>query len=86
MGSEMCIRDRAGAGLRLYELNQESIRFGQPSISTGSLHSVGPEVILRYSSPGGSTIALSGWYEYQTINLTAKRQLPNILLRCNVGY
>jgi hypothetical protein len=43
-------------------------------------------VILRYSSPGGSSISLSGWYEYQTINLTAKRQLPNILLRCNVGY
>lgn len=76
----------AGAGLRLYRLDQSSIRFGQPSISTGSLHSVGPEVILRYSSAGGSSVSLSGWYEYQTINLTAKRQLPNILLRCNVGY
>ena len=78
-------RFEAGAGLRLYRLDQSSIRFGQPSISTGSLHSIGPEVILRYASPGGSSVSLSGWYEFQTINITATRQLPNILLRCFIA-
>ncbi|MBU3699926.1 MAG: hypothetical protein FGM33_07950 [Candidatus Kapabacteria bacterium] len=78
-------RFEAGAGLRLYRLDQSSIRFGQPSISTGSLHSIGPEVVLRYASVGGSSVSLSGWYEFQTINITAQRQLPNILLRCFIA-
>lgn len=78
-------RVEAGAGVRLYELNQASIRPGQPQISTGALHSIGPEVVLRYSSPGGSSLALSGWYEFQTINLTSTRRLPNLLLRCSIS-
>lgn len=75
----------AGAGLRLYQLDQSSIRIGQPSISTGSLHSIGPELAIRYSSSGGSNLSLTGWYEFQTINIVNQRKLPNLLLRCVIA-
>lgn len=75
----------AGAGLRLYRLDQSSIRVGVPSISTGSLHSIGPEAVIRFSSPGGSSLSLSGWYEFQTINEVNERKLPNLLLRCVIA-
>jgi hypothetical protein len=76
----------AGAGLRRYLLDQSSIRVGIPSISTGSLHSIGPEAVIRYTSPGGSSLSLSGWYEFQTINAVNERKLPNLLLRCALGW
>jgi hypothetical protein len=76
----------AGAGLRRYLLDQSSIRVGIPSISTGSLHSIGPEAVIRYTSPGGSSLSLSGWYEFQTINAVNERKLPNLLLRCVLGW
>ncbi|MBU3679293.1 MAG: hypothetical protein FGM32_06770 [Candidatus Kapabacteria bacterium] len=75
----------AGAGLRLYQLDQSSIRIGQASISTGSLHSIGPEVVIRYASRGGSSLSLTGWYEFQTINVVSQRKLPNLLLRCSLA-
>jgi len=71
-------------GIRLYTLDQRSIAIGVPQILTGSLHSIGPEVAIRYATMAGSTLSLSGWYEFQTINVTQTRKLPNVLLRCIV--
>ncbi|MFN4986090.1 MAG: hypothetical protein ACK5GI_08110 [Ignavibacteria bacterium] len=71
-------------GLRLYTLDQRSIAIGVPQLLTGSLHSIGPEVAIRYATMAGSTLSLSGWYEFQTINVTQTRKLPNVLLRCIV--
>jgi len=71
-------------GIRLYTLDQRSIAIGVPQILTGSLHSIGPEVALRYATTAGSTLSLAGWYEFQTINVTQWRRLPNLLLRCIV--
>jgi hypothetical protein len=71
-------------GVRIYTLDQQSIASGAPQISTGSLHSIGPEVAIRYATSAGSTLSLSGWYEFQTINQTQTRKLPNMLLRCMV--
>jgi hypothetical protein len=71
-------------GIRLYTLDQRSIAIGAPQVLSGSLHSVGPEVALRYATYAGSTLSLSGWYEFQTINQTQTRYLPNLLLRCLV--
>jgi hypothetical protein len=71
-------------GVRIYTLDQQSIASGAPQISTGSLHSIGPEVAIRYATSAGSTLSLSGWYEFQTINHTQTRKLPNMLLRCMV--
>ncbi len=73
-----------GAGIRLYTLEQRTILMGLPSVNTGSVHSVGPEAALRFEAPGGSLLTLSGWYEFQTINLTTRRELPNLLLRAVV--
>lgn len=72
------------AGLRLYTLDQRSIAAGSPQVLSGSLHSIGPEVALRYATSAGSTLSLTGWYEFQTINQTQTRYLPNMLLRCMV--
>ena len=71
-------------GVRIYTLDQQSIASGAPQVSTGSLHSIGPEVAIRYATSAGSTLSLSGWYEFQTINQTQTRKLPNMLLRCMV--
>lgn len=71
---------KVGAGLRLYTLDQRSILAGAPSNSIGVVRSVGPEVAIRYIAPGGSILTLNGWYEFQQINVTQRRELPNILL------
>lgn len=67
-----------GAGIRVYTLSQQSLL---PGGLNGSTASVGPEMALRYVSRGGSTLTVSGWYEFQTINVTQRRELPNLLLR-----
>lgn len=67
-----------GAGVRIYTLEQQSLLQGGLS---GSTRSVGPEMAFRYTASGGSTLTLSGWYEFQTINVTQRRELPNLLLR-----
>lgn len=67
-----------GAGLRLYTLEQQSLL---PGGLNGSTRSIGPEMAFRYTALGGSTLTLSGWYEFQTINVTQRRELPNLLLR-----
>ena len=67
-----------GAGIRLYTLSQQSLL---PGGLNGSTSSVGPEMALRYVARGGSTLTVSGWYEFQTINVTQRRELPNLLLR-----
>ncbi len=67
-----------GAGIRLYTLEQTSLLVGGLN---GSTKSIGPEMALRYTTPGGSTLSLSGWYEFQTINVSQRRELPNLLLR-----
>ncbi|MCX6141214.1 MAG: hypothetical protein NTX15_10380 [Candidatus Kapabacteria bacterium] len=73
-----------GAGIRLYALQQRSILAGAPSLTLGSVESVGPEAVLRYLTPGGSVLTLTGWYEFQKINITGRRELPNLLLRAVV--
>lgn len=67
-----------GAGVRIYTLDQQSLL---PGGLNGSTTSIGPEMALRYTANGGSTLSLSGWYEFQTINVTQRRELPNLLLR-----
>lgn len=78
------MRWSVGAGIRLYTLQQRSIFAGAPSLSLGSVESVAPETVLRYSTPGGSLLTLTGWYEFQKINVTGRRELPNLLLRAIV--
>ena len=70
-----------GAGIRVYNLNQRSILLAIPSVSLGSVQSVGPEAVLRYRAPDASTLTLTGWYEFQKINFSSRRELPNLLLR-----
>lgn len=67
-----------GAGVRLYTLEQQSLLQGGLN---GSTKSIGPEMAFRYTTAGGSTLMLSGWYEFQTINVSQRRELPNLLLR-----
>lgn len=73
-----------GAGVRLYTMNQRSILAGAPPVSIGSVESVGPEVVLRFIANDGSLLSLTGWYEFQRINVTGRRELPNLLLRAVV--
>lgn len=70
-----------GAGIRVYNLNQRSILLAIPSVSLGSVQSVGPEAVLRYRAPDASTLTLTAWYEFQKINFSSRRELPNLLLR-----
>jgi hypothetical protein len=77
-------RWRVGAGIRLYTLEQRTIVTGLPSMNAGSVHSIGPEAALQFNTGGGSVLTLSGWYEFQTINLVTRRELPNLLLRAVV--
>jgi hypothetical protein len=67
-----------GAGVRVYTLEQQSLLQGGLN---GSTKSIGPEMAFRYTTAGGSTLMLSGWYEFQTINVSQRRELPNLLLR-----
>lgn len=69
-----------GAGIRLYTLDQKSILAGAPPVSTGIVTSIGPECALRFTTSGGSILTLNGWYEFQKINVTLRRELPNLLL------
>jgi hypothetical protein len=62
----------------VYTLEQQSLLQGGLN---GSTHSIGPEMAFRYTTSGGSTLMLSGWYEFQTINVSQRRELPNLLLR-----
>lgn len=73
-----------GAGVRRYELVQQPVGSIAAPGASSSLQFWAPEVSLRFASPGGSTLSLSGWYEFQQVNITGRRDLPNLLLTARV--
>ncbi|NQW29873.1 MAG: hypothetical protein HQ472_05115 [Ignavibacteria bacterium] len=75
-----------GFGVRLYTLQQHTLQTveGLPSL-INSVHFWAPETSIRYRTAGGSTFSLSGWYEFQTVNVTGYRELPNVLLQAKVN-
>lgn len=76
-----------GFGVRLYTLAQHTLQTlpGLPSL-INSVHFWAPETAIRYRTVGGSVLTLSGWYEFQTVNETAYRELPNVLLQARVNF
>lgn len=75
-----------GAGVRRYELVQEPLGTIVAPGATSSLRFWAPEVAVRYGTADGSTLSLSGWYEFQQVNVTGRRDLPNLLLRARVLF
>lgn len=73
-----------GAGVRRYELAQEPIGSVVAPGATSSLRFWAPEVAVRFTSRNGSTLNLSGWFEFQEVNQTGRRDLPNLLLTTRV--
>lgn len=73
-----------GAGIRRYELVQQPLgSFVVPGASA-SLRFWAPEVAVRIASVNGSTLTMSGWFEFQEVNVTGRRDLPNLLLTTRV--
>ncbi|CAN5392910.1 hypothetical protein BH10BAC6_BH10BAC6_00980 [soil metagenome] len=78
---------RIGTGVRLYQLEQRTL--GAGSAVTGTTSSVqfwAPETAIRYTSTNGSDLSLGGWYEFQHVNVTGRRNLPNLLLQARVVF
>ncbi len=75
-----------GAGIRLYTLEQSTLAPvpGLPTVIS-AVRSWAPEVAVRYGGTGGSSLTLSGWYEFQTLTPTRYRELPNLLLLARVA-
>lgn len=75
-----------GVGIRWYTFEQRSLvaTSGLPSI-IGSIRSWAPEVVVRFHPSNGSTLDVSGWYEFQTLAPAATRELPNLLLHAHVA-
>lgn len=74
-----------GAGVRLYSLERRMIDQtpGLPGLGN-SVRFWAPETSIRYTLTNGSTLTVSGWYEFQRINVTGRRELPNLLLQAHV--
>lgn len=71
-----------GFGIRFYSLNQKNI--GGINVTDGfKQHSWGPETALKIIFPGGTSISLQGWYEFQYINGAEKFKIPNLFLVTN---
>ncbi|MBS1561416.1 MAG: hypothetical protein JSS89_07410 [Bacteroidetes bacterium] len=78
---------RIGTGVRLYQLEQRTL--GPGSIVSGTTSSVqfwAPETAIQYTSANGSDLSLGGWYELQHVNVTGRRNLPNLLLQARVVF
>lgn len=71
-----------GVGVRLYGLEQRTLG-GFPGPSTNRVFWA-PEVSMRWQSPSGSEVSFGGWYEFQTIDGTQRRELPNLLLQARL--
>jgi hypothetical protein len=52
--------------------------------ASASLRFWAPEVAIRIASVNGSTLTMSGWFEFQEVNVTGRRDLPNLLLTTRV--
>ncbi len=74
-----------GAGARAYQFRQSTLVLSvDQGGSLGSLRFWAPEAAIRYTASGGSTLSVSGWYEFQTVNEGTRRELPNLLLRAHI--
>jgi hypothetical protein len=74
-----------GVGIRRYTFEQRTFEAiaGIPAV-INSVKSWAPEVLIRFTATGGSTLDLSGWYEFQELLPAATRELPNLLLLARV--
>ncbi|MBI2793677.1 MAG: hypothetical protein HYX66_03385 [Ignavibacteria bacterium] len=75
-----------GAGIRLYAFKQRRLMVpaGESSL-TASVRSWAPEVDIRYSPSSGSTLILSGYYEFQTIEPNKKVEIPRLAMQARVA-
>lgn len=75
-----------GAGIRLYTLEQRTLESvpGLPTVIS-AVRSWAPEVAIRYWGTSGSSLTLTGWYEFQTLTPSKYRELPNLLLLARVA-
>ncbi len=71
-----------GVGIRLYGLEQRTLD-GLPGPNTDRRFWA-PEVSIQWRAPSGSDLSIGGWYEFQTIDVTQRRNLPNLLLQARV--
>jgi hypothetical protein len=71
-----------GVGIRLYGLEQRTLD-GLPGPNTDRRFWA-PEVSIRWTTLSGSDLSIGGWYEFQTIDVTQRRNLPNLLLQARV--
>lgn len=69
-------------GFRYYTLVQQpySVSSSSPVASGTSIESLAPEIVVRWGSESSKSISFSGWYEFQVINATTTRHLPNVFL------
>ncbi|MDZ4744690.1 MAG: hypothetical protein SGJ05_01660 [bacterium] len=76
-----------GAGARAYQFKQNTLVLSvDQGRSLGSLRFWAPETAIRYTTTGGSTLSVSGWYEFQVVNEGTRRELPNLLLLAHIQF
>lgn len=71
-----------GAGVRGYLFKQKTLALTADEGNT--LRFLAPETAIRFATAGGSTLSVSGWYEFQVVNETQRRGLPNLLLMAHI--
>lgn len=77
---------QVGAGLRLYAFEQRKLMVSAgESALTASVRSWAPEVDIRFSPLSGSTLVLSGYYEFQTIAPNKKVEIPRLAMQARVA-
>lgn len=71
-----------GVGVRLYGIEQRTLG-GIPGPATNRRFWA-PESSIRWTAPSGSTLTAGGWYEFQRIDETGRRELPNFILQASI--
>lgn len=71
-----------GAGARAYLFKQKTLAL--TADEGNSLRFWAPETAIRYTTASGSTLSISGWYEFQVVNEVGRRELPNLLLMAHI--
>jgi len=78
---------RIGTGVRFYQLEQRTLGPGSTiTATTSSVQFWAPETSIRFTTSDGSDLSLGGWYEFQHVNGTGRRNLPNLLLQAHVVF
>lgn len=72
-----------GVGIKFYNFSQS--RISNISQLEYELKSISPEISINYVLANWS-LKINGWYEFQTINKTIKKQVPNLSIFVNMIF